>query len=218
MRLIGKIGLNARPDWRGWAYCFAMIFSVLACAPSIAAIADGTAFGSRLWISEDGALTVYRGNGGQRHRLCPRFADQNPQPFCRDFSADVLGICGSGNVLLLVLADGSLHRVNRALIGVDGGFEPAYRPMLPMLLRHARLSESHCEAERTLPSIDAVAADGTAARFDGRHWTTSGTDRPKSRQKGVTTIDDSRHGSAAVNPEPRQVQGNPQSQPPLKEE
>jgi hypothetical protein len=125
---------------------------------------------SELWATKDHSLVLYRGDEANMYRICPIITGMIHQPFCRRFEAPVLGACGLTDDLQLVLANGEIHRVNRALIGVDGGFGPAYRPEHLLNLVKAWIPQEACLPGEGFNHVLAVTASGDLWHFDGADW------------------------------------------------
>jgi hypothetical protein len=125
---------------------------------------------TELWAAPDQRLILYRSGDTDGLRICPRVNDMDIQPFCRSFAAPVLGACGFTDELQLVLANGEIHRVNRALIGVNGDFGPAYRPRRALDLVKAWMPDKICHPGAGFNHILAVAASGELWHFDGMGW------------------------------------------------
>lgn len=122
------------------------------------------------WATPANDLQLSFGRDESAHVVCPHVPGSAHQPFCRAFAADLLGVCGHRNALKLVLANGELHRVDSALIGIDGSFEPAHRPEQPLDLRRAWLPGEECELTEDLPEVVATDRVGQLWLFDGSAW------------------------------------------------
>lgn len=125
---------------------------------------------SQAWASPDHQFFIYGQGESGVYRLCPRLRDAAHQPFCRQFPALLLAACGQGDLMTLVLANGEFYRVNNALIGTDGGFEPLFRPMQAIELKSAWLPDGRCNAGGGLPEAFAVNSGGQLVHFDAEAW------------------------------------------------
>jgi len=133
-------------------------------------VGDDSVAYSWSWASRRRDLVLYGGEADDGFRVCPWVPGAYRQPFCRIFIKPVVGACGSGDDVLLVLADGTVHRVNHDLIGRDGNFDPAYRPATPINLREAWIPARTCDPQAGLPEIVGVEDGGRLWRFDGADW------------------------------------------------
>lgn len=124
----------------------------------------------RVWISQDRRLILYGTDMKGVNRVCPWIPGAEKQPFCRRFEAALRAVCGRGDEFVVVLANGELHRVNSAMIGKDGGFEPAFRPPSPLDLKAVWLPDPACDSRDGLPQAFALQADRSLAHFDGTAW------------------------------------------------
>jgi hypothetical protein len=125
---------------------------------------------SGIWASPDGKLVLLGGRRDGEHIVCPLRPNAGKQPFCRRFGSPMLDACGTGQTVLIALADGELHRVNNVLIGANGKFDPVFRPQKSLELSTAWLPQRDCERESGLPGVVAVDSDGRIVHFNGRHW------------------------------------------------
>lgn len=123
-----------------------------------------------LWASPDQGIVLFHGSRSDTRRVCPVTPGLGQQPFCRTFSATVLAACGSAGDLQLVLANGEVHHVNGALIGIDGGFKPARQPTRALNLVKAWVPRENCNPADGFSDILAVAADGELWHFDDLGW------------------------------------------------
>jgi len=151
------------------------------CFPAWAAD-DSQGSPTRLWSAVDEGLVLFIDSEAGGYSVCPRVNGMNRQPFCRAFAAPVLAVCGLSDKLQLVLSNGEVHRVNSALMGINGGFEPAYRPQQSLELVKAWMPEEICDTSAGLGNILAVAASGGLWHFDGRSW-----QQISARRVGATT-------------------------------
>jgi hypothetical protein len=122
------------------------------------------------WATPENDLQLSFGRNASTHVVCPHLPGSDHQPFCREFAAGLLSVCGHRNALQLVLANGEVHQVNGALIGIDGGFEPAYRPEQPLDLASAWLPNAECDLTEESPEVVAMDKAGQLWLFDGRAW------------------------------------------------
>ena len=122
------------------------------------------------WATPDQGLILYGGRTEHGYRVCPWLAEATRQPFCRTFDAPVRAACGHREQVLLLLANGDIHRVNNALIGSDGDFLPAYHPVSPVQLKAAWLPDEDCDPAGGLPEVFAIGSDGGFVHFDGKAW------------------------------------------------
>ena len=125
---------------------------------------------SGIWASSDRQLVLLSRSDLQSHSVCPRLIDEQTQPFCRQFSSPMVNACGDGDQVVIVLANGDIHRVNNALIGIHGDFEPVHRSSGPSDLIEAWFPGENCNFEERLPPIVAVEATGRIWHFDGANW------------------------------------------------
>ena len=143
---------------------------LLSCMGAAGGDAAGFPGPTQLWAAPDRGLVLLRRDGDGGFRVCPEVKDMNHQPFCRRFSTPVLAACGNAEELQLVLANGEIHRVNRALIGVDGSFEPSHRPDQAMELARVWMPEQSCFPGDGFNHVLAVTASGNLWHFDGKSW------------------------------------------------
>jgi hypothetical protein len=122
------------------------------------------------WTSSDQKLTLYLSASGEGNRVCPQTTDAQRQPFCRQFSDPVRNICGDIDHVYLVLANGDLHLVNNALIGVNGDFNATFHSDFPVNLRSAWFTEEETCQGISLPKILGMNEKGTLLMFDGKKW------------------------------------------------
>ena len=125
---------------------------------------------TRVWASRDQQLVLFGVNEGNSHRVCPRFSNKARQPFCRQFSSKMIGACGSHDRVVLVMANGDIHHVNGALMGLDGDFEPVIHPKNPVHVRSAFFTEQECASHDQLPEVIAVSQNGKWIHFNGVDW------------------------------------------------
>jgi hypothetical protein len=104
------------------------------------------------------------------HQVCPQVVDASHQPFCRKFNSPMLDACGYDDMIYLVLANGDIHQVNNALIGVYGGFDAAYQPDQKLDLYSAWMVQKSCKLESGLPEVLAVDEMGNVMHFNGNSW------------------------------------------------
>ena len=104
------------------------------------------------------------------YRVCPLVPDLKRQPFCRRFESAMLGACKNGGEVFIVLANGELHHVNNALIGVDGGYEPVFRPDEPLQLDSVWLPYKNCRFQAHLPEVFAISQGHSVLHFTGEQW------------------------------------------------
>ena len=125
---------------------------------------------TELWAAPDRSLVLFQSGGEAEFRICPEVRGVNHQPFCRRFEVPVLGACGLTSDLRLVLANGEIHHVNQALIGVDGDFEPSHRPKQAMELARVWIPQELCFPGDEFINVMAVSAAGSLWHFDGQGW------------------------------------------------
>jgi hypothetical protein len=160
-------GSTTKPATRLQALLAAGLLSCFGAAGGDVADSAGTA---QLWATPDRTLILLRGGEGDDFRICPKVKGSNHQPFCRLFRTRVLGVCGFAEELQLVLANGEVHHVNQALIGVDGSFEPSHRPEQAMELARVWMPEESCFRGDGFNHVLAVTASGKLWHFDGKGW------------------------------------------------
>ena len=125
----------------------------------------------RFWVSPDQQLISYAGSRDGVYRVCPWVSGAARQPFCRRFESRLVGACGIGSDIIIVLASGDIHRVNYALVNADGDFEPAYDHPDTLQLTAALLPEPDClSADGILPNIFAINVVSELMQFDGGAW------------------------------------------------
>lgn len=122
------------------------------------------------WTSSDEQLVLLSRVEAERQEVCPHLANERRQPFCRQFGSPMVDACGDHQQIVIVLANGDLHRVNSALIGKDGDFEPAYESSGPVHLVKAWFPGEDCNTLERLPVVMAVEATGRIWHFDGARW------------------------------------------------
>ena len=123
-----------------------------------------------VWASANQKLVLNLSAVDEGHRICPQTPDTQRQPFCRQFNVPVRGICGDLDHIYLVLANGDIHLVNSALIGVNGDFNATFHPDIPINLQSAWfIEEESCQYGR-MPSIQGMNDTGVLVRFDGEKW------------------------------------------------
>ena len=115
-------------------------------------------------------ITLYSSNIDGIHQICPQVADAGRQPFCRKFNSPMLDACGNGDMIFLVLANGDIHHVNNALIGIDGGFNAAFHSDQPLQLHSAWMPKQKCGLKSGLPQVLAIDGHGSVMHFDGKTW------------------------------------------------
>ena len=126
---------------------------------------------ARFWVSPDQQLILYAGSRDGAYRICPWVSGAARQPFCRRFESRLVGACGTGNEIIIVLASGDIHRVNYALVNAAGTFEPAYKHPDTLQLTAALLPEPDClSVDGTLPNIFAINVTGELMQFDSEAW------------------------------------------------
>lgn len=126
---------------------------------------------ARFWVSPDQQLILYAGSRDGVYRVCPWVSGAARQPFCRRFESRLVGACGTGNEIIIVLASGDIHRVNYALVNAAGTFEPAYNHPDTLQLTAASLPEPDClSVDGTLPNIFAINAMCELMQFDNEAW------------------------------------------------
>ena len=141
----------------------------LACSQAMAEVTSDQS-GRILWSAQDRGLVLYQGRKNDGREVCPRVPGMLHQPFCRTFKAPVLGARGLLEGLQLVLANGDVHQLDSALLGVGGSFEPAHRPVHPLDLAEAWIPEPVRQPGQGLNEVLAVATSGDLWHFNGQHW------------------------------------------------
>ena len=123
------------------------------------------------WVSPDRQVILYAGSRDGVHRVCPWLSGAARQPFCRRFESRLVGACGLGDDIIIVLASGDIHRVNYALVNAGGNFEPAYDHPDTLQLTAALLPEPNClSGDGKLPDIFAINAANQWLQFNGEAW------------------------------------------------
>lgn len=125
---------------------------------------------TRVWASSDQQLVLFGINKGNFYRVCPRFLGKTRQPFCRQFSSELINACGNHDRVVLVMANGDIHEVNDALMGLDGDFEPLIHPESPVHVRSAFFAGQGCGSHDRLPEVMAIRPNGEWVHFDGLDW------------------------------------------------
>ena len=123
-----------------------------------------------VWASANQKLVLNLSAVDEGHRICPQTPDTQRQPFCRQFNVPVRGICGDLDHIYLVLANGDIHLVNSALIGVNGDFNATFHPDIPINLQSAWFIEEETCKGISLPRILGMNQNGTLLMFDGKKW------------------------------------------------
>jgi len=132
--------------------------------------ADSALSYDQTWVSPVPGLILFGGVATGGYRLCPWRQGANHQAFCRYFSAPLRTACGRDDEIILVFADGTIYRVNDALMGPYGSYEPAFRPHELLHLKSAWISNKTCGTLNTLPNAIGVSTDGPLVHFDGMGW------------------------------------------------
>jgi len=122
------------------------------------------------WVSPVPGLILFGGVAAGGYRICPWRQGASHQAFCRDFSAPLRTACDRDDEIILIFADGTIYRVNDALIGPDGSYEPAFRPHDLLHLKSAWITNKTCGTLNALPNVIGVSTDGPLVRFDGMGW------------------------------------------------
>ncbi len=125
---------------------------------------------SQAWISPVKALVLYGGKLHGEFRLCSWMPGAAVQAFCRRFDAPMRAACGDVDEIFIVLANGDVHRVNSALIGKNGSFDPVYHPPTPMNLTKAWFPNQACDSRYGFPRAFAGETNGRMMNFDGVAW------------------------------------------------
>jgi hypothetical protein len=149
----------------------ALLLAGLLLASTLALAGEPPAVGPRQhWATPENDLLLHISVDQDSHLVCPHVPGSEHQPFCREFAADLLSVCGHRDALQLVLANGEVHRVNSALIGIDGSFEPTHRPDQPLDLASAWLPGEECDLAKESPDVVAMDTAGQLWLFDGNAW------------------------------------------------
>lgn len=125
---------------------------------------------SKVWTSPNRRLVLYGGSGNGAHWVCPWIPGADRQPFCRRFKSPMRAACGGDNDVLVVFASGAIYRVNNAVLGFDGRFEPAYAEKTPLQLKTAWLPAIGCDLNAGLPEVFAIDAQKGPLHFTHRSW------------------------------------------------
>jgi hypothetical protein len=125
---------------------------------------------SLIWISSDRLLALLAGRERDQQLVCPYSQIVIRQPFCRRFTSPMIGACGDHERIIILLANGELHRVNSALMSDDGSFEPTHRPAENLELTTPHFSTQNCHTSDILPEIFALNQESSCFHFDGSGW------------------------------------------------
>jgi hypothetical protein len=142
---------------------------LLAASTAEAEGAEATRLG-KSWTTPEKDLALSIEAKESSHVICPHLPDSTHQPFCRQFAAEPVSVCGHRDALQLVLTNGEVHRVNSALIGIDGSFEPAFSPDAPLQLQKAWTPNESCHPDHGLVDVVAVSVEGDLWHFTGSAW------------------------------------------------
>jgi hypothetical protein len=164
---LNMIIVNAARGGKRQALLLAGLLLASALAPAGEPPANAPA---QRWATPENDLQLSFDRDASAHVVCPHLPGSDHQPFCREFAAGLLSVCGHRDALQLVLANGEVHQVNGALIGIDGGFEPAYRPEQPLDLASAWLPNAECDLTEESPEVVAMDKAGQLWLFDGHAW------------------------------------------------
>lgn len=135
------------------------------------------------WATDDRDLILLTGRDGSRNWVCPFLPGRATQPFCRRFETPVLTACGRRDRIQIVLASGEIHRVDFAMIGTDGGFDPVFRPRPPLALSSAWIPRRDCDLTGGSANVIAVDRAGELLHFDGEKWQSLELPRISSRNE-----------------------------------
>jgi hypothetical protein len=150
-----------------YAHTLLIILMVL-CSTAIAGPLEKTR--QLLWESPDHNTVIYSVQGYNGNKVCPKLMDVGAQPFCRLFPSSIVEVCGDNNGVILVLANGDIHHLNRFLIGRQGNLQPAHHPTAPTDFVEAWIPSDACNHIEKLPRVFAVDKGQVAWHFDGTHW------------------------------------------------
>ena len=122
------------------------------------------------WSGDGQSLDLLSGTGQEKGWLCPRSTARAQQPFCRRFPARFLDACHKDGRLQIVLTNGDIYRVDRALLATDRKFGRLHHAAKPLDLQSAWIPSSDCSPAPGQAQVYAIDAAGGALHFDGQNW------------------------------------------------
>jgi hypothetical protein len=130
----------------------------------------GEVQGPPVWSADDGGVTLYAAADATDEWICPRIRGSARTPLCRRFGSKISAVCESEEGLLILLTDGDIHRVNRALVGTDGSFAPAYDYSGKLNIVDAWLPAAACAGGGEPSGLIAVDHQDNVLRFEHGTW------------------------------------------------
>lgn len=122
------------------------------------------------WSGDGQSLELLSGTGQDKGWLCPRSTAREQQPFCRHFPARFLDACHKDGRLQIVLTNGDIYRVDRALLATDRKFGRLHHAAKPLNLQSAWIPSSTCSPAPGQAQVYAIDAAGGVLHFDGQNW------------------------------------------------
>lgn len=122
------------------------------------------------WSGNGQSLELLSGTGQDKGWLCPRSTAREQQPFCRHFPARFLDACHKDGRLQIVLTNGDIYRVDRALLATDRKFGRLHHAAKPLDLQSAWIPSSSCSPAPGQAQVYAIDAAGGVLHFDGQNW------------------------------------------------
>ena len=147
-----------------------LLVGLLLAASLAGANSDEATRLGKSWATPENDLALSFEAKESSHVVCPHLPGSTHQPFCRQFAAEPVSVCGHRDAVQLVLTNGEVHRVNSALIGIDGSFEPAFSPDAPLQLQKAWTPNENCHPDHGLADVVAVSVEGDLCHFTGSIW------------------------------------------------
>ena len=127
---------------------------------------------SQAWLDEKTGIRLRTDPDHHGPWICAEIPGQARQPFCRRFQARLVGACQGKGLFKLVLANGDIHVVDRALMGRKYSFAPAHRSPDSVELVEAWLPQQECMPADGISSVFAIDRKGQFRHFNGRRWLT----------------------------------------------